>query len=512
MFFTFSLFLVVLHASSQTITNVNSLSVIERDFQFQIFENRYFDIPSLINQANLQKFSYGQANYLYSEGELRHPQDYKKQNGLYVETASLSAVQNTNWTLYGSLEYLNTRLEDVENNLTYGITEYNSPYYFFQETNGVWNHQDYNFEASAANKINSKLTLGGYLNYDTNFYFRKTDTRNELTALKILTKLSLSYQLNPEHILSVAISNEFFKTDSELGNKFPENNTATTANYYLNTGLGSYIKNIDNGFQTKRNIPELQFSWITRKSDWDLSVSSDTKYGLERWIDKNIVNLGENDELTKYSFLKESVKVFYNKYKDNSLLSLYLKAEYLKGNGKVWEDSGAYYYKNFTTTSYLVNAEANMLFYNKLLNKISLGLNYYNKSQLDLNYAYVFDYQYLDPKIEIGLNKRISNKTAVFATIETAYHMVLNVEHDPFAANNIYVDWIGNKVANYTGVDAFNFNTKLGFDLKLKNENKLECSLTTDYTKATQLPEDSVNYYSKNDDYLSLVAGLKLYF
>ncbi|XGA84029.1 hypothetical protein OEG92_03445 [Polaribacter sejongensis] len=134
MFLTFSLLLSVFSSFSQTAITIDSLSVIERDFQFEQFKNRYFQIPSLINQSNLKKFSYGEGKYLYGEGKLRHPQEFKKQNGLYLKTASLAALENTNWTFYGSLEYLNTRIEDVENNLTYGISEYNSPYYFFQKT------------------------------------------------------------------------------------------------------------------------------------------------------------------------------------------------------------------------------------------------------------------------------------------------------------------------------------------------------------------------------------------
>ena len=512
MFLTFSLLLSVFSSFSQTAITIDSLSVIERDFQFEQFKNRYFQIPSLINQSNLKKFSYGEGKYLYGEGKLRHPQEFKKQNGLYLKTASLAALENTNWTFYGSLEYLNTRIEDVENNLTYGISEYNSPYYFFQKTTGIWNHQNYNFEISAAHKVNSKLSLGGYLNYDTNFYFRKTDTRNELTALKINGKLSASYQFNEKHLLSLALSTEFFKTDSELGNKFPENNTEVTANYYLNTGLGSYIKNIDNGFQTKRILPQLQLHWLLKQNNWDLSVESATKYGVEKWVDKNIVRVEENDELTKYSFLNQQFNVVYNQYKKNSLLSINLNAEYLKGKGKVWQEVGTYYAKNFNATNYNFKTEANILFYKKFLNKVSLGVNYSNVEQLDLNYAYQFDYQFLEPKVAFGLHKDVSTKTSFFTNISGLYHHVLDMQHNPYAANNIYVDWIGNSVADYTGTSSFNLNTKLGFNVKLKNENTLECSLTGDYWKATSLSNETINYVSKSDDYLSLVVGLKLYF
>ncbi len=512
MCFAFSLFFCVLSAFSQTIENVSNLSAAERDFQFKLFENRYFQIPSLLNQANLGKFSYGEGKYLYSEGALRHPQEYKKQNGLYVETASLAPLESTNWILYGGLEYLNSRKEEVENNLTYGIKEYGSPYYFFQETTGLWNHQNYNFQVSGANSINSKLTLGGYLNYDTNFYFRKTDTRNELTALKILAKVALSYKLNQKHMLSLALSNEFFKTDSELGNKFPENNTEATANYYLNTGLGSYIKNIDNGFESKRSIPNLQLQWLFKHNNSDLSIESSTGYGLERWIDKNIVRVEENDELTKYNFFRERLNIYYNSYKTNKLVALSLNAEYLKGKAKVWDENGAYYNQNFTSTSYRVKTEGNILFYNQFLNKLSIGVNYYNKKQLDLNYAYQFDYQYLESEISLGINKKLSQKAAFFTDLGVLYHLVLDMEHDPFAANNIFVDWIGNKVANYTDIDTFNVNTKIGVDFALKHNNKLEFSITGDYLKATSLSSSEVSYFSKNEDYLSLVAGLKLYF
>ncbi len=512
MFMTFSLLFLISSTYSQSKKNTDSLSVLERDVQLQLFEDRYFGIPSLINHENIYKFTYGEGKYLYSEGSLRHPQEYKKQNGLYLETASLASLENTNWTLYGSLEYLNTRKEDVENNLTYGVLDYGSPYYFFQQTSGLWNHQNYNFKVAGANKVNSKLTLGAYLNYDTNFYFRKSDTRNELTALKIVGKLSASYQFNDIHLLSVSIGNELYKANSELSNKFPENNTELTADYYLNTGLGSYIKNLDSGFDTKRSIPEVQLQWFLKQGNWDLSIESDTKFGTERWIDKNILNVEENDERTRYSFVDQEFTVFYNRYKANSLFSLNLNAGYLKGDGKVWQETGAYYAKNFTTTGYRLATGATLLFYNNFLNKVNLGIAYHNKEQYDLNYAYTFDYQYIEPQVSLGFNTSISKKTAFFADISALYHHVLDVEHDPFAANNIFVDWIGNKIADYTGISTINYSIKLGTDFKLKNQNRLELSVSSDYLKVTKLSENSSNYYSKNDDYLNLTTGLKLHF
>ncbi|MBQ4915101.1 hypothetical protein J8L85_11675 [Maribacter sp. MMG018] len=512
MFVTFSLLFLIASTYAQSKKNIDSLSVIERDFQFQLFENRYFDIPSLINHENIYKYTYGEGRFLYSEGSLRHPQDYKKQNGVYLETASLADLKNTNWTLYGSLEYLNTRKEDVENNLTYGVKDYGSPYYFFQQTSGLWNHQNYNFKVAGANKVNSKLTLGAYLNYDTNFYFRKNDTRNELTALKILGKLSASYQFNDKHLFSVVLSNEFYKANSELSNKFPENNTELTADYYLNTGLGSYIKNLDRGFDTKRSVPEVQLQWFLTQDNWDLSIESDTKFGRERWIDKNIFKVEENDERTRYSFIDQEFTIFYNRYKANSLFSLNLNAAYLKGDGKVWDETSTVYAKNFTTTSYSLATGATLLFYNSFLNKVSLGVNYYNKEQFDLNYAYTFDYQYLEPQVTVGFNKVISKKAALFADVSSTYHYVLDVEHDPFAANNIFVDWIGNKIADYTGISTIDYSLKLGTDLRLRNKNSIELSISAGYLKVTELSKNSPNFYSKNDDYLNLTTGLKLHF
>lgn len=511
-FLTLSLFLFVSGVFAQEINLITDLSVAERDFQFKLFENRFFQIPSLINQANIQNFTYGEGRYLYSEGTLRHPQEFKKQNGFELSTASLSSLENTNWTFYGGLKYLNTRIEEVEKNLTYGITKYDSPYYFFQNTTGLWNHQNYNFEASAANKINSKLTLGAYLIYDTNFYYRKVDTRNELTALKIKGKVAASYQPNKMHLFSVALSNEVFKTDSELGNKFPESDTELKSSYYLNTGLGSYIKNIDNGFETKRNIPEIQLQWLYNNSNWDLSVESTTKLGQEKWIDKAIVNVDENDELTNYSFTNQQIKAIFNKYKNDKQLVISLNAEYLKGKGEIWQEEGGYYYQNFMTTKYQVKPEAELLFYNKFMNKIGVGFNYYNRNQTDLNYAYQFDNSYFEPEISVAFNKEISSKTALYANFSGLYHYVLDLKHDPYAANNIYVDWIGNKVAAYTEISSYNINAKFGVNFKLENNNNLECSLTSGYWKVTDLPEESIEYYSETDDYLNLILGFKLYF
>ena len=501
-----------LSAFSQATTQVHDVSAVERDFQFKLFENRFAEIPSLINQGNLKQFAYGEANYLYAEGTLRHPQDYKAQRGIRLKTASLASLKKTNWTFYGSFEYLNTSKENVENNLTYGVRAYDSPYYLFQNTSGLWEHQNYNFSVSAVNQVNTRLSLGGDLNYSTHLYYRKVDTRNELTALKIEGSLSASYQFTPKQVLSVALRAGFFKTDSELRNKFPENNTELTANRYLNAGLGSYIKNIEQGFETKRNTPGVQLHWYGKYDHWDISVQSTTKVGREAWTDNSILREEQNNVLTKYNFTSQQIRVLYNKYYKRKQLMMSIAAEYLKGDGNIWEANLSDYYKNFLTERYEIEAQAEILFQDQLVNKIGLKAKFYNREQLDLNYAYQFDYQWVVPEVSVALHQPISPKVSSFVNLSTLYHQVLEVKHSPRAARNIFVDWIGRPVADFVGTSLWNFNTKLGLNFSLKNKTTLAFSVSSSYWKVAGLSEEIAPRISKNDDYLEVVVNARLFF
>lgn len=488
-------------------------SAIERDFQLHFFENYNKQIPTLINQANILKFSYGKASYLYAEGELKHPQDYKKQNGFNFQTASLAPLENTNWTLYGSLEYLNTRNEGVETNLSYEIYDYNSPYYFFQKKTGFWNHQNYNFSVISANKISPKLSLGAQLNYSTNFYYRKSDTRNDKQSLTMQGKFSGTYKIAENHFLSASLGTSFFKKQSNFVNKFKENKTDMIYKIYFNTGLGSYRKDFSDENQSpsaNKIIYQAQLHWGCKKQDYDIAILSSTKFGEEKWTDRRVFRVAENNILSRYQIFNQNISLFFNKNTNKNQISFNITGSYLKGEGRIKERNSDKYNFNFITTQYDFKAIGDILFTKKTLNGLGFNIAYINKKQQDNNYVYQLNNQHIQSEIHFGFNRKVSNKLSVFDKVKGSYKYALKVKHEPFVAKNIFVDWIGNPISAYMSANSLGIYNDVGFTLELGNSSFLELGMINSYQCITNKSKIATSL--KNKDYLQFVLDFNIYF
>lgn len=489
---------------------LTNLSVNERDFSLLQFRERFQPIPSLIYQSTLKKYSLGEARYLYSNGDLQHLQNYKKQNGFAFHTESLSPLSKTGWTLFGALSYLNVRKDDVDANLSYGAQLNGSPIYLFQEVRGFWNHQNYKFRVDAANQITDRLSLGAHLKYSTNLYYRKIDTRNETVLLQVPLRFSASYELNPKNIFSVTLGLEYRKSDLEINNRFMTNNSGAEYIVYLNTGLGSFISGFGNSasFETKGNIPEFQLHWLHKFTNADISVLSQTKFGNEEWLDQSITRTDLNNTLAEYNFTKQKLTVHYSHYFSKSTLAVNLKANYLDGESQFFNEVASQFQNNFYVTSYQVSSEVKLITLDAFINQFGLGVVYENRERLDVNFGYQFDNSYIHPSVTFGFNKTVSQSSSLFSKMVLNYYYPLAINHNPFAANNVYVDLIGNPVANYLETESLGIDAHLGIQYELKDKNLIEFNFIVNYQKALNSPMNSFD----NTHFLEIVVGSRLYF
>lgn len=475
------------------------------------FNYRFADIPSLINQANIKTFNIGEISYLYAQGKLRHPQDYKKRNGLALSIESLGALKNTRWTFNGRMDYKNIQKADVEANLSYGFQKDCSPYYFFQQVKGLWNHQNYKFILNAANRLTSKLTVGIHFTYDNNSYFRKIDTRNETLSLTIKTGLSATYNLNTKQTFSISANFLRTKTDSELANKFKQVNTKGYYTIYLNTGLGYFLKNTSKGARTIKIMPKFQIHWLYKEENSDFSVHSQTFFGKEKWLDKNVYLVNQIKTLSEYKVLKQNFYIQYNKFYGKKIFQLNFKLNYLKGNGKYLNNTSWQYVKNYKVNKNLIRMKIRYIKRKSFFNNIGFGINYGQKQQNDLNYAYTMYRQFIKPEVSLGLSKTIK-KIGLFTKFESNYLHILNFKHQPFAADNLFVTRIGNRIADYAATSKLNFKNTIQGNIPLKNNNALEIQIDISYLIVTTLSAQIPKFIGKNHDFLDIKCGLKWYF
>lgn len=473
--FLLSFFLLVSVICFSQQTNFAEQNYFNREQLYQTFKNKKLLPSSLYNYKFI--FHYGKTQYHFADGDFQHPQKHKKQNGLSVSTASFSSINNTSWKLYGALNYLNIRKEDVAVNQSFQIRDYLSPYYFFQNKKGYWNHQAYSFNLLGVNDINNKLTIGASLNYDNNQLYRKTDSRNETNQLSIPAVFSATYKINNTQSVSAGIGTEYFKAKTSIYNKYPQNNSNNEYTIYLNTGLGSYLKNIGENAEIRRDILEFRAMWYLQNNSLDISFFSQTKFGNERWINPSISSVNLSNNLGKYKFTKQHNNIVINKKVDNKQFLSTIETSYITGKGEAFNQATDLYNQNFTAKQFLLNGNVALLSCCNLISKVELGYTYNSIKQNDFNYGYQFDYTIMKPQVKIGVQKDVSEKTNAFLQLSSAYRTPTDVTHNPYAANNLYVDWVGNVNENYLSAEAFEFSAMGGVDLKITSKNILE--LTT---------------------------------
>ncbi|MFT5213471.1 MAG: hypothetical protein ACI9JT_000870 [Polaribacter sp.] len=505
-FILLSLILITFSVNSQKKELLDNF--FDRDFQLALFQKRYKQFPSLLEIGNISKFTAGSLRYLQSKGAFKHLQSPKKVSGLVFETSSLAPLKKTNWHLFGALKYSNTRNEDVEMNLSYQIYDYNSPYYFFQGKEGLWNHQSYDFSVIGSNKIAQKWTLGVQLDYLTNFYFRKNDTRNEKTTLDIIGKISATYLKSEKQSFSFAFVVERLKRKSILTDKFQENKNESIYFRYFNIGLGSYLKNIQNGAESLRNIYGTQLQWLYNTINFDFSIQSVTKIGKDKWMNTSISLVDRSNAISNYNFFEQNFTLIYNKYNTNkNYFNVVLDLNYLNGFGSYWDEDSLLFNENYTATQYNTSVAASAFYHNKIIKKLGIKIDYFSRNQYDANFGYQFNNSSVNPQINVGLNKKISRKNHLFSDFKLRYQHNFNVVHKPFAAKNLYVDLIGNPLADFLNVNNIGFYNRIGINKKIGLKN-IEVAFTTFYRKPIG---DNIGKY-KSSDFSTILLDFSYYF
>ena len=502
-----SFLLIVKSSKGQPIESLVGNPMPQRYFQINQFKERFKKVPSLIGLSNLHPYSLGSLNGYYSDGTLKSLQSYGNLEGLSLGIESLAPLENTNWVFYGELDYYNTQKKQVEANLSYFTQPFGSPYYFFQAVEGLWGHQYYKLAVDASNQVSDKISLGFHLQYNTDFLYRKNDTRNETVSLRIPIKLGISYQLLPTHTVSLAVGMEFAKADIMLNNRYTFSGQDDNYRIYFNTGMGSFLNGIDTGAETKRKTPELQLHYLIRGKSFDLSAQSMTRIGKENWVDKNVYRVDQPNEISSFNVINQELRFQSNIYFSRNYLALIASTNYVSGEGSYFNRVISRFQKNYNNHIFSYELKA-LLFYNKgLINQIGLGLSSYNHERTDTNYAYQLDNRYIKPEVFLGINKPILNRFDCFGMINTGIKYPMKVKHDPFAASNIYVELIGIPLANYMENRILDSKIIFGFNHGLKENGLVEYTWHTNYQRAINAADEF-----SNAKFLEFIFNVRFYF
>ncbi len=478
---------------------------------FSLYKNIYRYSPSTLSLWQPQNTIYFDFGYKNHNGNFHHPQRYKNFSEFSFTTASLYQPKQSEWVYYGQFSYANGRAGNVENNLSYEIEQYGSPYYYLIKKSGDWNLQNYLFNAVASRKINNKLYLGAKIRYDGKQFFRLNDTRNTQTKLDIVANLSATYQFKKKNSIGISAFYNLQKTEPSFYNKFSHASAELEYNTYLIAGMGTYFKGASFPSTIKYNIPGFHLQWLKYSENKTSSIVYTFKNGLQTWNDKSVLKTDKQNIIAKYKINNHTLHYAYLKKNSKTLINGLATFDVALGKGYKLNRTSEEYTQNYDYTNLSSQLKLSIEKPDALLNTYIVGtkLNYNLKK--DKNYAYSTNYSSVNIYGGIKLSLPLAQQK-IAVKIIPGYHKNINFENKLGAAkNNLYPKWVGLPLLSYTTSDYIYAQTSIAVINKIKH-TPFKIELTADYHRPTKINYQYADYILFNTDFLKLKCNLKIYF
>ncbi|MEN7548515.1 DUF6850 family outer membrane beta-barrel protein [Rapidithrix thailandica] len=498
---------------SQTSRGLAGTNSIERNFLHTHYQQAYAEMPSMLSLWKHSSWAFIEGQYTQGKGAFRHPQKYRQTTGLTLSTESLYRLEKTQWTFYGKFDYGNKKADSVMHNLSYTLPDNGSPYYFLIKKAGSWNIQKYHFKVSASNQLpGRKLSLGFKLRYNSDLSYRKVDTRNAQTALTMSAVLSATYLIKPEQMFSIGFKIFRKKTEPSLHNKYQHSTQDLTYNIYINTGMGSYLKNINSGITIRETQPGISVQWVkdTERKYWSLHYQLD--FGRESWENRNINAVEVENTISRYHYTRHALSLASIRYFPKAYLSSHLKLERLQGNGETWNENIQTFLENYLTRLNKARLSSELYFPEAWITKVGLHLAYDATRNTDKNYGYKLQFSTLTMETDIAFVQPVQDHK-LSATFKGGYRKNLHLMHNPYSAHeNLYTEWIAYPVMSYLTADGPDASICLGFETPVQQKNILQWEIQSIYRQATRINSQHLASIRKGDDFLQWYTRLRIYF
>lgn len=496
--------------AQDSISDMNK-SKIDYYFLYTQYMNVFSETPSLLTGWNYDSWSYIGADYDLAKGNFRNPQKYNSLSQINIKTESIFRPATNKWIFHGAFRYTNGTADSVYSNLKYHIDQNGSPYYLFQKKEGNWNLQNYEFDVTAANQVTKKLSLGFKILYTGDLTFRTTDTRNNQTSLVADLITSAAYKVSKNNTVSLSVDYSRVKTEPNLTDKFRHESADLTYNRYLNTGLGSYIKNIDFAMISLDKSYGGIIQWLNQSQGSSYSAIYEFFTGEEVYTNKKLTNINEQNKILKYNYTSHKARISTLHTLSNSFVSTCLNFKMTNGHANQWSNTATSYTSNYSVDIMDVDFKATLYRPLSFLRRVNVLANFHDESRFDKNYGYRFEYT----NVYTGVNAEAMYKFKYFRTgfmLGAAYGKNLdNLNFPNAASSNIYVNWIANPLMGYLACDYFEVPAYLRFDIPFKN-NLVEILMTAKHQYPIKMASIADALFNTKDDFRIYNISLKFYF
>lgn len=479
----------------------------ERAFSKTQYEYVYRDNPAMLSWWDYAPYSVIGVRFDYEKGDLHHPQTYDRLLKGQVETESILHLPEKGWTFHGRFVYEYGMADSVRANLSYGLRSNGSPsFYFCRKPASEWNIQRYGFEATASKQLGERWSVGGQFDYTGDLSFRKSDVRNQQTALGIHIVLSATYRPSEHHVLSIGadyLRNKEKPLFSIIYSSGPD------YTIYLMNGLGTYITDRQSDMVWIENTPSFLFQWMQTGDRNRFSLSYRFSSGHDQWRYQGTQAATRQEKWTRYDFTAHRIALSEIVYLRRSLLNIRGELELVSGKGKSWNRTTSLFIRNYDYKGTHGNLAVEWHPYRSVLQELTIGGTYESEKRRDKSYDYRFNHSTMTAfaRAQIGFD---IGSVGTYLAVNGAYTHNPSVRHLPKAAtetNNEYTKWIGIPLARWLGTDFARFGGSLGVEIPLRR-TLLEIGLSADYA----LPTGSVAPFYEGTDFLRMKCLVNIYF
>lgn len=438
----------------------------DRENNDRIYSSVYDKNPSLLTWWDYGTWSVIGVEGYSGKGMLHSPLSPDGSRGLKVETRSILHQKDKGWSFSGKFSYSIGVTDSLRSILSYRRKPYGSPSFFYCLVPAkTWEVQQYALSATATKNFHGRWSVGAQLDYTGDKQFRKTDVRNDQSALEINVSVGASVLLG-SNILSAGLSYERNKEQPNFSILY---NSGERYTIYLMNGMGTQMSNLTQPVW-QQNVFGGYVGWAWRGDKNRLAARAYFKSGKDCTEDKSTQIASRQERWTEYSFSDYGISatdiLHLSAEKD---LIFDVEASLTSGKSSGWNQASKKFIQNYNEDMYEASVGARYVtrgWFRKA--GVNVGLN--GENRLDKNYDARLDYMTLTGNAFTGFGVK-AGKVDVALDLDGGISNGLSVDYQPNAAkdgSNIYTTNIGRKEESWLETGVWNAGVGLQADIPIR--------------------------------------------
>ncbi len=438
----------------------------DRENNDKIYNSVYDKNPSLLTWWDYGTWSVIGVEGYSGKGLLHSTLSPDGARGLNIETRSILHQKDKGWSFSGKFSYSIGVTDSLRSTLSFRKKPYGSPSFFYCLVPAkTWEVQQYALSATATKNFHGKWSVGAQLDYTGDKQFRKTDVRNDQSALEINVSAGASVVMGG-NILSAGLTYERNKEQPSFSILY---NSGERYTIYLMNGMGTQMSNLTQPVW-QQNVFGGYVGWNWHGEKNRFASKLYFKSGKDFTEDKSTQIAASQERWTEYNFSEYGISAtdILQLSAENELI-FDVEASLTSGKSSGWNQTSKRFIQNYNVDMYGVSAEVRYVA-RGWFRKAGLNVDLNGENRLDKNYDARLDYMTLAGNIFTGFGVK-AGKTDISLDLTGGLSNGLSVDYQPNAAKdgtNIYTTNIGRNEESWLKTGLWNAGAGLQVDIPIR--------------------------------------------